>query len=263
MPSKKNKPKQAKATAKKPRIGKKKRAEVIEYYRPIFEKNLSRHLERNQLRDKRPILIFSSVGIPKDLPTVERGDNESCPVCSYRPYAPNITARPRLTLTEKDAEKFLRELGFADDFAENYMKEFRNEKIERRENRKGAWGIPNIGDYISWHGAWLLFEFPWLTITAAASILEDLLIENKYTPGKGTIKTRLEKFVLTLQTTASDPDCTCECYTRLKAIAKTLAQVGFRSLPKQYRVRTNDERQIFESIRAIEKPKETTEKTPG
>jgi len=277
MASPKKNTKQAKSPAKSSRIGKKKREEIIEYYRPIFEKNLSMHLRRNQLQDNRPTLIFSSLGIPKDLQAIERGNNEPCPVCSYLPYAKNIIARPRLTLTEKDAEKSLRELGFSDDFVENYMEEFRKETTERRENRKGAWGIPNIRDYISWHGAWLIFEFPWLTVTAAARILEDLLIENKYTPGKGTIKAHLKKFMLTLQVADYDPEwagppplreiAELTEYTsnlnkyisliskekKLKTIAKTFVKVGLGNLPKHYRVKMNDERRIFEAIQARRK----------
>ncbi len=200
--------KQAKATVKESRIGKKKRSEVIEEYRPIFNKHLPFHMEWNRRRGNRPLLIFSSMGRPKDLPTVER-DKDSCPICSYRPYAKNITAHPRLTLTEKDAGKFLRELGFADDFAKNYMEEFRNEKTERKEKSKSAWGIQNFGDLISYHGANLLFQFPWLTVTAAAHIIEDLLKEKDHIPGKGTIKAHLEKFIITFQEIDLLPDPTC------------------------------------------------------
>ena len=174
------------------RIGKKRRATVIEHYRPYFEKHLSEHLKRNQRRGNRPELIFSSKGIPpEDLS--KSSEFESCPVCRNRPFIRNIVARPRLTLTEKVAGKFLRELGFAGDFVENYLKGFREEKTRGKEKRKSAWGLPNIGEFISFE--WLLLHgaFPWLTLTATVSILEELLTEKEYTPGQGTIKKRLIK----------------------------------------------------------------------
>lgn len=286
MTQPKKNPKQAKVTVKAARIGKKKRAAVIEQYRHIFNKHLPFHMEWNRQRGNRPLLIFSSMGRPKDLPTVER-DKDSCPICSYRPYAKNIIAHPRLTLTEKDAEKFLRELGFADDFVKNYMEEFRIEKTERKEKSKSAWGIPNFGELISYHGANLLFQFPWLTVTTAAHIIEDLLKEKDHHPGKGTIKTHLEKFILTFQETSTfqdndllPPACAnCPSYNiancgsllelknlelkksleikRLETIAKALTV----SVPKQIRAKMNDERQIFDAIQAIEKPREETEES--
>lgn len=293
MASKKKAPKQGKAPipVKEPRIGKNKRAPVIEKYRPEFEKHLAWHLERNQRRDNRPTLIFSSVGIPQDLPRGDRDKHESCPVCGYRPYAPNITARPRLTLTEKDADKFLQELGFADEFVKNYLEEFRNERIEAKGKRKTAWGIPNFGDFISFHGAHLMYKFPWLTVTAAALIVEDLLKEKDYIPGRGTIKAHLREFALTFKEgdldhdldLDHDPECTCgnsaslkrqllqklqkiqrlDCkLQRLKTIGKTFVGISARALPKQYRVKMNNERQIFDAIRAIEKPMEATENPP-
>jgi len=175
------------------RIGKKKRAGVIEFYRPIFEKNLSRHLGENQPECKRPELFFPSIAPPEDL-SGHPESFESCPVCRNLPYAPNIKAQPRLTLTEKDAEKYLRELGFSDYFVEHYLEAFRNENSRGKEKKKNTWGMPNIERYISHQAFSLRYFFPWLTITAMVSILEDLLTEKEYTPGEGTIKKHLMKY---------------------------------------------------------------------
>lgn len=194
MASPKKNPKQANATKMTHRIGKKKRAEIIKWYRPMFEKSLSKHLEENQRANKRPELLFPSIAPPEDLPEPP-GSFESCPVCRNLPYAPNIKAQPHLTLTEKDAEKYLRELGFSDYFVEHYLEAFRNENSRDKKKKKSAWGMPNIEGFIS-HQAWSLrYFFQWLTVTATVSILEDLLTEKGYTPGEGTIKKHLIKYL--------------------------------------------------------------------
>ena len=193
MASPKKNTKQANATKKTSRIGKKKQAEMIEKYRPMIERHLLRHIERNKPRYKRPELFFPSIAPPEDL-SEPPSSFESCPVCRHLPYASNIKAQPRLTLTEKNAEKYLRELGFSDYFVEHYLEAFRNKKTEARENRKSAWGIPNTGDFIPGMANIMLLFDPWLTFDAIDSILKTLLTEQGFPPGRGTIKKHLSKY---------------------------------------------------------------------
>ena len=191
MVSPKTNPKQAKGTVKTSRIGKKKRAEIIEAFRPRFERELSAHLESYQKQSNRLELDIWYGNIP-DL-IIKDGGDYKCHVCGVEPYDFLIQVHPCQILEDKEVLKYLRELGFDDDFVKLYVEEFRNEKKSIKEKRKSAWGIRNIGGLIRSLVGYLKYRHPWLTLTATASILEDLFTEKGYTPGEGTIKKRIKE----------------------------------------------------------------------
>jgi hypothetical protein len=173
------------------RIGKIIRAEVIEWYRLYFSAALSRHIEKNKPEIHRPAIRFLSKEIPCDLP-VHPSEYESCPVCKYRPYIPDITVHPRLTLTtEKDAGKYLLELGFSDSFINNYIDAFKYVRSISKTKRN-VYGIPDINEFISsciWR---LKRRFPGISNTAIEYIIHKLLVEGGHPPGKGTIKKKVK-----------------------------------------------------------------------